>query len=89
MIAEHFHIDPEDIMTTSEERKISGARAVLCYLGTRKLMISCADIARELNISPSTVSRASGRGRNLPESKEIQRKLFETCSERKISVNER
>lgn len=89
MIAEHFNIDPEDIMTTSKERKISVARAVLCYLGTRKLMISCADIARELNISPSTVSRASGRGRNLPELKEIQRKLFETYSERKISVNER
>jgi REP element-mobilizing transposase RayT len=77
MVAEHFHIDSEDIMTTSKERKISGARAVLCYLGTRKLMISCADIARELNISPSTVSRASGRGRNLPESREIDRKLFE------------
>ena len=89
MIAEHFNIVPEDIMTTSKERKISVARAVLCYLGTRKLMISCADIARELNISPSTVSRASGRGRNLPELKEIQRKLFETYSERKISVNER
>lgn len=83
IIAEHFHIDPEDIMTTNKERKISCARAVLCYLGTRKLMISCADLARELNISPSTVSRASVRGRDLPESGELQRKLFETCSEEK------
>lgn len=86
MIAEHFHIDPEDFMTTSEERKISGARASLSNLGTRKLMISCADIARELNISPSTVSRASGRGRDLPESREIQRKMLETFSEGSIMV---
>ena len=48
-----------------------------------KLELSCANIARELNISPSTVSRASGRGRNLPESGEIRRKLFEIFGEEK------
>ena len=40
-------------------------------------------IVRELNISPSTVSRASGRAQHFQESREMHRKLFETCSEEK------
>jgi len=40
-----------------------------------EIMISCAYIARELNISPSTVSRPSSRGRNLPESGETRRRI--------------
>lgn len=75
-VAQKYKIDPEDLKTASKESTITKARTVLCYLAARKLMVSCADIARTLKISPATVSRAASRGAALEGIKQLQEQLL-------------
>jgi putative transposase len=75
-VAQHYKIDPEDLKTASKETTITKARTVLCYLAVRKLMISCADVARTLRISPATVSRATSRAVAITNMKQLQDKLL-------------
>jgi len=74
--AVYFKVDAEDLKTASKERSISHARSVVCYLAVRKLMISCTDVARELKISPSTVSKTVIKGRAVHDRKKIQTDLL-------------
>jgi chromosomal replication initiation ATPase DnaA len=66
-VAAWCHVDGELLSTPSKDRNVSRARAILCYLAVRRLMMSCAAVARALNLSPSMVSRAVGRGRKFEE----------------------
>ncbi len=75
-VAEYYRIDPDDLKTAGKESTLTKARTVLCYLAVRKLMISCADVARELRISPATVSRAASRGASVANLKQIQKELM-------------
>jgi putative transposase len=75
-VAQHYKIDPEDLKTASKEATITKARTVLCYLAVRKLMISCAEVARSLRISPATVSRATSRAVAITNMKQLQDKLL-------------
>jgi chromosomal replication initiation ATPase DnaA len=75
-VAQYYEIDPEDIKTASKESAITRARRLLCYLAVRKLMISCADVARALNISLATVSRAVARAGKLSNLEQIQKKVL-------------
>jgi len=54
-VAHYFKIDAEDLKTASKLSDIVKARSVYCYLAVRKLYVSGASIARQLNISPSAV----------------------------------
>jgi REP element-mobilizing transposase RayT len=45
-VAWYYRIDPDDLKTASKESTLTKARTVLCYLAVRRLMISCADVAR-------------------------------------------
>jgi hypothetical protein len=72
----YFKVDVEDLKSASKERNISHARSVVCYLAVRKLMISCADVARALKISPSTVSKTVIKGRAVNDRKKIQADLL-------------
>jgi len=38
-------------------------RSIICCLAVHKLMISAADVARKLDLSPSVVSKSAVRGR--------------------------
>jgi hypothetical protein len=67
-VAEYYSIDPDDLKTAGKENTLTKARTVLCYIAVRKLMISCADVACKLRISPATVSRAT----SLPKLKQIE-----------------
>ena len=62
-IAVRFGLDTEDLKSGSKARTVAKARAVLCYLGVRRLGLSSANISKELGISPSAVSKAIVRGR--------------------------
>jgi len=75
-VAKSHSIYPADLKTAGKESTLTKARTVLCYLAVRKLMISCADVARKLGISPATVSRAASRGTSLPDLKQIQKELM-------------
>jgi REP-associated tyrosine transposase len=61
-VAKYYQINIEELKTPSKGRTISLARCVLCYLAVRKLLYSCAEVARALNISPSAVSKSVNKG---------------------------
>lgn len=50
------------LKTSLRKRNIGRARSVICYLAVVKMKYSNAEVARRLNISPSTVSKAITRG---------------------------
>jgi REP-associated tyrosine transposase len=57
-VASQFGVDSEDLRSGSKVSTVAKARAVLCYLGVRKLGLTSATISKELGISPSAVSKA-------------------------------
>ena len=75
-VAGSYNIEPADLKTASKQSTITLARRMLCYLAVRKLKLSCTEVARELNISPSAVSRAVSVGGNLPDRDKIQKELL-------------
>jgi REP element-mobilizing transposase RayT/DNA-binding CsgD family transcriptional regulator len=75
-VAGTFELPVGDLKTSSKHRRIVQARAVLCYLAVRKLRFSCADVARQLNISPNTVSMAVSRGQKIEDIKKIQKQVL-------------
>ena len=76
-VAGYFDIESEDLKTASKESTVTLARRMLCYLAVRKLMLSCTEVARQLNISPTAVSRAATIGRRLPDRPIIQKQLLD------------
>ena len=75
-VGQHFDIRAEDIKSSVKFPLVSRARALVCFLATRKLMISNAKVANSLNISPSAVSKASARGQKDKAVDEVQQKVF-------------
>jgi REP element-mobilizing transposase RayT len=75
-VANYFQVDIEDLQSSSKARRISRARSMVSYLAVRKLMISCADVARLLKVSPSTVSKAVIKGREANDLKIIQKDIL-------------
>jgi putative transposase len=75
-ISDYFGIDKEALKSSSKQREVCRARRLLCYFAVSRLMISCADIARKLNISPSSVSKSVMRGRSDSLLEEIERDVF-------------
>jgi len=61
--ADYYEIEIDELKTNSKAAGIVKARAVLCYLSVRRLNISCVELGRELNVTPTAVSKAVGRGK--------------------------
>ena len=76
-VAKHLGIGRDIIESASKQRTISRARSVICYLAVDKLMISGADVARKLNLSPSAVSKLVVRGRMDSLAKQIEKEIFD------------
>lgn len=74
-ISTRFGVDVSDLRTASKVSAVAKARALLCYVGVRELGLTAVSIARELGISPSTVSRAILRGHRTLKAKEIEKLL--------------
>lgn len=64
-VAEEFGVDTEDLKSGSRVRAIAKGRAVICYVGVRKLGLSSVSIAKELGVSPSAVSKSIVRGQDV------------------------
>jgi putative transposase len=75
-VCRFLDVKPEEIKNNTKYQLISRARAIVCYLATRNLMLSNVSVANALNISPSTVSKASVRGQRDKEIEEIKRKAL-------------
>lgn len=71
LVADRMGTEEAFIKSTIKERAASQARAIIAHLAIDRLRISGAEVARNLNISPSAVSKLAGRGRRHPLSGEI------------------
>ena len=76
-VADYFGITAEELKSTSKQRTVSRARGLLSYLAVSKLMISCSDVSRRLNVSPSSVSKSVIRGRSDSLSEELENSLLD------------
>jgi len=76
IIVDYFEIDSNLIASSSRQKTIARARAIICCLAKDKLMVSGAKVARQLNLSPSAVSKLANRGRRDSLRKEIESDIF-------------
>lgn len=76
-VASHFGVDTESLKSRSKVPTIAKARAVLCYLGVRKIGLTSASIAAELGVSPSAVSKAIARALEASKREDIEGHLLE------------
>lgn len=76
-VAGHFGVDTESLESGSKVPTIAKARAVLCYLGVRKIGLTSVSIATELGISQSAVSRAIARAPEVLQREEIKGEWLE------------
>ena len=76
-VAGHFGVDTESLESGSKVPTIAKARAVLCYLGVRRIGLTSVSIATELGISPSAVSRAIARAPEILQREEINGEWLE------------
>jgi len=75
-VAMGLELDPESIEQKGRKRSIALARAIVCTLAVDRLMMTGADIARRLHLTPSGVSRLVARGRREPALGQIEQMLF-------------
>ena len=75
-VAKYYRIDMAVLKTATKAREVSLARFILCYLAVRKLLFSCAEVARALNISPSAVSKAVVKGQALSDRMKIEKDIL-------------
>lgn len=79
-VCKYFDIKPEIVKSAGKQRKISKARSIICFLAVDKLGISARQVARQLGISASAVSKAITRGRADNQSELIWRKISKIIS---------
>jgi len=65
-VAMTLELEPESIEQKGRKRSIALGRAIVCALAVDRLMMTGADIARRLHLTPSGVSRPVTRGRREP-----------------------
>ena len=87
-VSKYFGIKTEFIKSAGKYREISSARSVVCYLAVEKLRFSGREVARELGISPSAVSKAVIRGRTDKYSEFIWKEILRIIYPKNFAENE-
>lgn len=65
------------IQSSSRQRNVAFARSIICVLAVDELMFSSVDVARNLQLSPSAVSKLVEKGRKDPLAKKVGDDLFD------------
>lgn len=78
-VANYFKLTPKELSTNSKAANVSRARAVLCYHCVHQIGYSGAEVARKLNITPSTVSEAVVRGGDI---------VFDEMKQKNFTINQ-
>jgi len=76
-LADHFGLETEDLKSGSKVPAVVKARAILCYVGVRKLGLTSVSVAKELGVSPSAVSKSIVRGQQALGNEAIEEYLLE------------
>lgn len=75
-VADHYNIDMDALRVGVKERNTVKVRSALCYLAVRKLKMSAVEVALELNITPSAVSKSVIRGQSILRQTELVENLI-------------
>jgi len=76
-VAEKLGLVPADVGSAGRQRRFARARAVICALAIEYLGISGRQVSRQLNLSPSAVSKLLQRGRKDALTEELAGALFQ------------
>lgn len=71
-------IVPEAVLSAGEQPQTGKVRSLLCYWANREIAMTTVEIARQLSMCQSAVSRASLRGEQI--AKENKFDLVETIA---------
>jgi REP element-mobilizing transposase RayT len=75
-MADSFVIEGRMIKMAVKQRTVSRARAIVCCLAVDLLELSGAEVARELNLTPSAITKLVARGRRDEKTAPIREKLL-------------
>jgi len=75
-VCTYLELEADLIPRKGRKRSIALARSVICAMAVDRLMLSGADVARRLNMTPSAVSKLVARGRGEPLLAEIEAQSF-------------
>ncbi|MCK4503473.1 MAG: transposase [Desulfuromonadales bacterium] len=75
LVTKHYNVDPNELYFPNKARTIASAKAVICYLATRRYRFSGTSVAKRLGITRSAVSRAAQRGQHLFEADDVLREI--------------
>lgn len=75
--AEKLGLVAADLRSAGRQRTFARGRASICALAIEYLGISGREVARQLNVSPSAVSKLAQRGRKDNETEKLARALFQ------------
>ena len=76
IVADSLEISSNIIKSNNKQQPGGRARAIICYLASERLGISGAQLARELQLSPSAVSKLISRGSQDNLTSKIDSQLF-------------
>ena len=76
-LVRYIHLNPLRAGLVKDLREL-GSRAMLCYVGVRKLGLTAVYVAKELGVSPSSVSKSIVRGRQALKNEAIEEYLLES-----------
>ena len=84
-VSNHIGIDLQLLKSASKQRKASQGKAIACFLAADRLKMTGREVARRLQITPSTVSKAMIRGRSDPSCEIIWQTVVDNASPKKFS----
>jgi REP element-mobilizing transposase RayT len=71
VVCDHFCLDPAMLGSPTKQPSAARARAITSHLAFDVLRLRGVEIARQLNVTPSAVSKLAAKGRTDPSSGEI------------------
>lgn len=77
-VAEKLGLVPADLRGAGRQRPFARGRAIICALAIEYLGLSGREVSRQLNLSPSAVSKLAQRGRKDKETEKLAGALFRT-----------
>ena len=77
IVTNRLDLNIRQLKRKSRSRVVTRARAIICSLAIDRLMMKGADVARELNLSPSAASKLSSQGRKDSLYGKIEKKIFD------------
>jgi putative transposase len=79
-VSDYFGIERKYIKGTGKQPTVSLARAIVCRLAVDKLKISGREVARQLGLTPSAVSKALVRAKYDTQSEAIWKEIMKSQS---------